>query len=285
VVQAERHGIPQARHRLILLGIRDDLGIANLSHEQRLPTVDEVPVRKVLDRLPQVRSGLTAGTDDSEAWLDAIRDARGRRWLKSTATIAGSDVQDLISDTIKRMSVPSHDRGAEFISGDFDAAYRPDWFADGKLEGVCNHSTRGHMPRDLHRYLYAACFAECHGHSPTLREFPADLLPEHSNVHLALDSHGYFADRFRVQLRQRFATTITSHISKDGHGFIHPDPRQCRSLTVREAARLQTFPDNYFFCGPRTNQYVQVGNAVPPLLAHGIAHVVWTLLEKSGLAG
>jgi DNA (cytosine-5)-methyltransferase 1 len=151
------------------------------------------------------------------------------------------------------------------------------WFSDERIGGVTLHNSRSHMAADLQRYFFSSVYAKERGASPKLRDLPEALLPAHRNATVGRTDHD-FADRFRVQVGNRPASTVVSHISKDGHYFIHPDPGQCRSLSVREAARIQTFPDNYFFEGTRTAQYQQVGNAVPPLLARELARVVWGIL-------
>jgi DNA (cytosine-5)-methyltransferase 1 len=279
VLKAEQFGVPQARHRVIIVGVREDLGDVA---PDCLAVVEKVPVRDVLAGLPRIRSGISRSTDTPEAWLTLLREAPARRWFQTARTLApGLDLQ--LDSAINQLCKPQNDRGGEFIPYDADIAYESDWYLDERIGGVCNHASRGHIEKDLYRYFFAACYAKAQKCSPVLRDFPKDLIPDHQNASIAIEDGGLFQDRFRVQVSGRPATTVTSHIAKDGHYYIHPDPTQCRSLTVREAARIQTFPDNYLFVGPRTAQYTQVGNAVPPLLASKIAEAVFGIFSRAGL--
>ncbi len=276
IIKMERYGIPQARHRLIVLGVRRDLAI------KKVPTLVPkpcVPVSRVTSDLPPLRSGLSQGGDSIERWKEEVLSLRTRSCVKHPVD---EQVGKAIITALTGLSKRTLTRGAEFVDSPPQPAYRPDWYFDKRIRGVCNHTTRAHIGEDLHRYLFAACFAQVRERSPGLRDFPTELLPKHKNAERAVVD-GTFGDRFHVQHAERPSTTVTCHLAKDGHYFIHPDASQCRSMTVREVARLQTFPDNYFFCGPRTAQYIQVGNAVPPLLANQIADVVHQILKEAGL--
>ena len=268
VIRAEEYGIPQARHRLIILGIRSDWPLKPKLLEAGKTTVS---IEDVIGDLPRLRSGLSKEPDSPEQWQDVVRQICDAKWL-ADGKVSDAQFNAMIS-SLKKVGA-NLKRGKRFLGEITKPEFNPKWFFDPKLKGTCNHETRSHIRYDLHRYFFAAVFAKVNGRSPTLEDFPQALLPLHENAN---DSK--FSDRFRVQLAGRPSTTVVSHIAKDGHYYIHYDPSQCRSLTVREAARLQTFPDNYFFEGPRTEQYHQVGNAVPPLLAKQIAEIVAGLFK------
>jgi DNA (cytosine-5)-methyltransferase 1 len=273
IIQTERHGIPQARHRLIILGIRGDLEV----EPGFLPnSSNQVHMWRVIGNLPKIRSRLSNGIDSPEEWINAIKRLAGGGALKGDGIDV--DIWRVLQKTARELVALK--TGTEFVASDSKPRWQRAWYYDPNLSGVCNHSSRAHMESDLWRYFFAACFASVRGKSPLLKDFPCALLPKHKNANgVEEDEEVAFDDRFRVQVKSRPSTTVTAHIAKDGHYFIHPDPLQCRSLTVREAARLQTFPDNYFFLGYRTEQYQQVGNAVPPLLARRLARVVYQLLR------
>ena len=278
IIEAENYGIPQARHRVFLLGIRTDLGKIN---PKPLVRQERVPIEKVINDLPALRSGISGDNDSPSLWETTLRSQTNRPWVNFPQ--AGQyqiDLRKYIKVNLRKIVTPPANRGKEYLESNSCPVYKKDWYVDNRMGGVCNHSTRSHIRADLYRYFYAACYAKLYGVSPKLKDFPKVLLPHHSNVEKAINGNNNFSDRFRIQLMSEPCKTIVSHISKDGHYYIHPDPLQCRSFTVREAARIQTFPDNYYFCGPRTSQYTQVGNAVPPLLARQIADIVSDILDQ-----
>ena len=270
IIRAEEYGIPQARHRVILLGVRDDIKV---SPNKLVPAAFGRTTKHVISDCPPLRSGLSKGVDSPEAWHTAV----GAAAKKVTKGLSNADFDVSVFSTIAGNARKVESRGGRFLPrkrkflGDEEIS---NWYLDKKLNGFVNHETRGHIVDDLARYMFCATYAQQRdGVSPKAIDFPKELAPNHVNW-----KSGKFTDRFKVQSANKPSSTVTSHISKDGHYFIHPDPAQCRSLTVREAARLQTFPDNYFFEGTRTEQYVQVGNAVPPLLAGQIAEIVYRIL-------
>lgn len=131
------------------------------------------------------------------------------------------------------------------------------------VDFVTQHITRQHNERDLE--IYSIAIEKWLNEKRRLKysEVPKRL-QTHNNVEA-------FLDRYKVVDPTGHSHTVVAHIAKDGHYYIYPDPKQVRSISVREAARIQSFPDDYFFEGGRTAAFKQIGNAVPPLMAEKIA--------------
>jgi DNA (cytosine-5)-methyltransferase 1 len=137
------------------------------------------------------------------------------------------------------------------------------------LEFVTQHITRPINDNDLEIYKIAIEKWN-NGKRLNYAELPKRLI-KHSNIET-------FANRFQVVNGLGKSHTVVAHIAMDGHYYIHPDKNQNRSISLREAARIQSFPDNFFFEGSRTAAFKQVGNAVPPLMAQHIAKSIKKLL-------
>jgi DNA (cytosine-5)-methyltransferase 1 len=139
------------------------------------------------------------------------------------------------------------------------------------VDFVTQHITRQHNERDLE--IYSIAIDKWFNGKQRLKydELPQSL-QTHKNV-LA------FLDRYKVVDPTGHSHTVVAHIAKDGHYYIYPDKKQVRSISVREAARIQSFPDDYFFEGGRTAAFKQIGNAVPPLMASALARTINRLLN------
>lgn len=144
--------------------------------------------------------------------------------------------------------------------------------ADVKSGLLIDHISRPHNERDLEIYRYAVALKDA---GTNLRY---NNLPTHLKTH---KNEKGFLDRFKVvDAISAGSHTVVAHIGKDGHFYIHPDKEQNRSISIREAARLQTFPDDFIFEGPRSSRFKQIGNAVPVMFAHRIAETIKANLSQ-----
>lgn len=164
------------------------------------------------------------------------------------------------------------EKGTEY-SGQKQSKYLTEFGIREKGDVLTLHESRPNKPQDIEIYKRTIELWN-DGH----QRMNYNDLPEELKTHKNRKS---FLDRFKVvEGDEPTCHTMLAHISKDGHYFIHPDIQQHRSITVREAARIQSFPDSFFFEGPRTSQFTQIGNAVPPLMAKGIAQGIQKELDK-----
>jgi len=231
IIKSEQYGIPQARHRVILLGVRSD--ISGTPNQLKKPS-SGITIEQVIGNLPKLRSGLSKNKerDSSEVIHDELyhmlhkAEYKGTKIAVELSTIIGKIAKNRLKKGQNAIKITK--TSYKNMPTDLAGWYRESWKG-----GICNHEARGHMDSDLARYLFCTVYAKINKsedgvrHSPRLNDFPEVLLPNHKNA-----KSGKFVDRFKVQEKGLPATTITCHISKDGHYYIHYDPLQCRSLTV-----------------------------------------------------
>lgn len=179
-------------------------------------------------------------------------------------------VRDLLNDLAKQQAIKDNKDIFLPYSGESSKYAQAAQIRNG-FGGVRHHAARFHNDRD--RKIYRRAINEWDGGNGTRLKY--DALPDELQGH---KNKTAFLDRYKVVNGDGYSHAVVAHLTKDGHYFIHPDINQARSLTVREAARIQSFPDDYLFEGSRGDGYTQIGNAVPPLMAEGIAKKIKEML-------
>lgn len=294
LLNAVWYGVPQFRERLFFVGIRSDLGLEpclpDATHFAELPSGYSRPVGAWTLPLPFV----------AHRELHVKLDSASRP--ATTAREALEDLPEITDHLASQTHASRRDfrRMAEYRSSARSpfARLMRGWPSLDTATTIHDHVIR-RTPRDYEtfkrmlpgdRYPQALSIARQRFHeelarlhhlgvapqtdSPAYRELERRFVPPYP-----LD---VFVDKWRKLLPDQPSWTIPAHLSKDAYSHIHYDSAQARAISVREAARLQSFPDTYSFAGCMGDCFRQVGNAVPPLLSWAVAT---KLLDLVGLAG
>ena len=244
VLNAVEFGVPQKRMRVFFIGVHKDADLKVLwpipTHQNPQNTNDK-RTRTIEEYLPENQKST-------------------EKFPKKPAI----NVWDAIGD------LPEPPVANKMRMGDIPLDYEKPPFSEYQQYSrrgsrkIHNHIGRPHKERDIKTFSFMK-------EGDSWKDLPNYIK----------EWYGYrddiFRDKFKKLIRNRPSWTITAHLQKDGYRYIHPV--QPRTITVREAARLQSFPDTFIFKGPRTAQFRQVGNAVPPLLARALGLAARAILE------
>lgn len=234
--------------------------------------VNEIVLNSVNYGVPQIRKrviiiGIRKDIDFDvrEIYRDIIK----THYAPDDEEKEGLKKYNTVKDAIEDLPILANGEGKEeidFITNSNNEFI--DIIRDSSFNKLYNHVARKHNEKDRERYrlLSKNCW--------TLKEL------EKVRPDLVHHDPNHFINRYTVQRYDLPGRTIVAHLHKDGNLFIHPDFKQERTFTVREAARVQSFPDDFRFMGARSHQYKQVGNAVPPLMAQAIAKAIKKFLNK-----
>jgi DNA (cytosine-5)-methyltransferase 1 len=254
--------VERLRPRAVLMENVPDLALGD----------DTLVLRRMLSRLE--KAGYEADARIVDTWrygvpqhrqrlvIVGVRDGRDITWPEELDRVT---LRDAISD-LPVLDPTGEQVGSVVLSyngpqSDFQRWARK--FSDGDDANVVHdHVTRAVRPDDLEAFRLMK-------QGSLYRELPEDLRRYRADI---------FDDKYNVLDWDDLSRSITAHIAKDGYWYIHPD--QPRTLTVREAARVQTFPDHFRFAGSRSHQFAQIGNAVPPALGHAIGGVLLRSVSK-----
>ena len=266
LLDAADYGVPQHRNRLFFIGNR--IGEENPDMEKwethRSPKTEK-------EKKIKFRTDPSKRSDEDQHTLEGFVDDRKEEEFPTFQKNKRSkDPWNTVADAILDLPPVSPTgetpptRAEEYELGPVSEyqywARNLDEEQDWEEQELLNHECRGHNMRDLTLYKLLG-----EGTSYIIGDIPEEHQPYRTDI---------FPDKLKKQNPKEPATTIVAHLYKDGHMFIHPN--EARSITVREAARLQSFKDTFEFPVARTHAFKQVGNAVPPLLAQALGTAIRT---------
>jgi DNA (cytosine-5)-methyltransferase 1 len=294
LLNAAHYGVPQMRTRCFLVGIHRDLDCVPAmpapSHVHQLPVGYKGSVEVALKHINPLfdkhyvsapgatrRSDPAVTAKEAIGDLPAITDHLGGKWRKTPQRL----------NTPIPMASPAHST--------FAAKMR-EWDGFESDGFVYDHAIR-FLPRDYKifaRMLPGDQYPQAHSLAIKMRDEAIQSLRRSSGKQVRKDSRTYievtkeyvppydpgkFPNKWRKMEADHPARTIMAHIGKDSYSHIHYDSEQARTISVREAARLQSFPDGFRFSGTMNPAFRQIGNAVPPLLAHAVISQLLSILE------